>query len=319
MTSYFDAFYGQVEITEPVLNKLIASQSVTRLMGIGQFGIPDRYYHIKGFSRHDHSLGVLFCLRQLGASVDEQAAGLLHDVSHTAFSHLIDWVMGNNVKEDYQDNRHHQFFDPGTELAEILSRHGLQPEKIAQHENYTLLECPAPDVCADRFDYAIREFSVETAKGAIKNITNINGQMVFRDQTGALSFAEAYLELQQKHWGGREAVTRYHIFAHLMRIAIKTGVITLADFDQDDEVVMKKIESSDNKIISEWLEILSHKQLPLFDNRPNVIANRKFRYVDPLFLKGDKIERLSEHGVNFKNKLAQARIDNEKGIAVPKL
>ena len=72
-----DAVYGEEEINESVLVDLIISKSVQRLKEISQFGMPDEYYYKKGFSRYEHSLGVMILLRRLNASLEEQIAGLL--------------------------------------------------------------------------------------------------------------------------------------------------------------------------------------------------------------------------------------------------
>ena len=97
-----DLVYGEEEIGEQVLIELINSSAIQRLKEISQFGLPEEYHHRKVFSRYAHSVGVLILLRRLGADLDEQIAGLLHDVSHTAFSHVIDWVLENS-EENYQD------------------------------------------------------------------------------------------------------------------------------------------------------------------------------------------------------------------------
>jgi hypothetical protein len=76
-----DKIYGKVKIEEPVLLKLLKSPSVLRLKNISQFGVPDLYYHFKNYSRYEHSVGVMILLRKLGATLEEQVAGLLHDVS----------------------------------------------------------------------------------------------------------------------------------------------------------------------------------------------------------------------------------------------
>ena len=95
-----DEIYGEFKVAEPVLISLINSQPIQRLKGIDNYGIPKEMYQFPGFSRFDHSLGVLLLLRRLGAGIEEQVAGLLHDVSHTAFSHVVDWAIGDSEKED---------------------------------------------------------------------------------------------------------------------------------------------------------------------------------------------------------------------------
>jgi len=53
-----------------------------------------------------HPYNVALILADLGLDPETIVAGLLHDVSHTTFSHVIDWVLGDSTKEDYQDNNH---------------------------------------------------------------------------------------------------------------------------------------------------------------------------------------------------------------------
>ena len=99
-----DRIYGNTNIDEPILTDLISSAAIQRLKGISQYGIPQKYYSFPGFSRFEHSLGTMLLLKKLGAGTLEQIAGLLHDVNHTAFSHLTDWVWGDRLVEDRQDN-----------------------------------------------------------------------------------------------------------------------------------------------------------------------------------------------------------------------
>ena len=102
-----DRVYGKIEIEEPVLIELINSKPVQRLRKIEQFGIPSEWHCFPGFKRFEHSVGVLILLIKLNAPLKEQIAGLLHDVSHTAFSHVVDWVFGaTTTNEDYQDLIH---------------------------------------------------------------------------------------------------------------------------------------------------------------------------------------------------------------------
>ena len=145
-----DPVYGDFEITEPVLIELINSKSLQRLKRINQFGLPEDLYSVKGgFPRYDHSVGTMLLLKKLGAGVEEQVAGLLHDVSHTAFSHLIDFVIGNAANEDYQDMTHESFIKK-SEIPEILSKHGFDVQVAIDYKRHGLLEREIPDLCADR-------------------------------------------------------------------------------------------------------------------------------------------------------------------------
>ncbi len=151
-----DRVYGIKEIKEPVLMELITSPEVNRLKKIHQFGMPPEFYPIGGFTRYEHSTGVLLLLRNVGAGLEEQVAGLLHDVSHTAFSHLVDWVYGTEITENHQDDVLLKVVLESS-LPRILDKHGFDPETITDHKKFPLLERPAPHLCADRVDYTLRE------------------------------------------------------------------------------------------------------------------------------------------------------------------
>ncbi|MBI1961369.1 MAG: HD domain-containing protein, partial [Parcubacteria group bacterium] len=87
-----DRVYGRWEVRDPLALSLIALPAFQRLYQVGQygsywFGLPNA-----NTNRAEHSLGVYYLLKHFGASYEEQIAGLLHDISHTVFSHVIDYV-----------------------------------------------------------------------------------------------------------------------------------------------------------------------------------------------------------------------------------
>ena len=57
--------------------RLVLQQVITGLLGITR---PTTHF--------EHSLGAFILVRRLDAALDEQIAALLHDASHTAFSHV---------------------------------------------------------------------------------------------------------------------------------------------------------------------------------------------------------------------------------------
>lgn len=174
-----DAVYGEIEIIEPVLIELIQTPAMQRIQGVSQWGIPDEYYQRRGFSRFDHSLGVMHLLDLVGASVEEQIAGLLHDVSHTAFSHVVDWVIGEGGAEGYQDEQHERVIAESVEIVKALEKYGYSASQVVKYEKFSLLEKDAPDICADRVDYVFRESSNSDVQACLTGLLNHNGEMIF--------------------------------------------------------------------------------------------------------------------------------------------
>ncbi|MFA7319537.1 MAG: hypothetical protein WC022_02990 [Parcubacteria group bacterium] len=316
-----DKVYGEIEITEPILLELLASPVILRLKNISQYGIPDKYYFLKNFSRYEHCVGAMILLRNLGATLEEQVAGLLHDVSVLAFSHISDWVFGDGQKgtEDYHDSIH-DIFVKQTDIPNILVKYGFSVERILDEKNFSLLERNAPALCADRVDYALREFEAwlnpEIIDICIKSLLNYEGEIVFSDIEAAAIFALNFLELQTKHWGGYEAMTRYHLFSKALKIAIDEKILSEKDFYEDENFVLDKFENIKNEEIQTVLKILRNNKLKTISGAQGEKIIKKFRYVDPKILVADKLVRLSEIDPDFSIILDKHRKINAEGLVV---
>lgn len=311
-----DSVYGVEEIEEDVLIDLINSKAIQRLKGISQFGMPDEYYHLKGFSRYEHSVGVMILLRRLGADLKEQIAGLLHDVSHTAFSHVIDWAIGDPTKEDYQDNTLLDVIKK-SRIPGILERHGFDFDLLTDMENYTLLERPAPFLCADRVDYFLRELrGIETGEKfnmILRSLINYDGKIVFNSKEAAEMFANGYAGRQRVHWAGREAKVRYFILGNILRRAIQNNFISLDDMKKTDNEVIDMISGCDDNEIVEGLRLLREGFVLKELKSENAVGlQKKFRYVDPEVLLDDGLVRLSEISENYRISLVKQKENSEK-------
>jgi hypothetical protein len=311
-----DCLYGVVEIDSPVLVELIGSPTIQRLKGIGQLGVPEEYYHIKGFSRYEHSVGVMLLLKRLGADEEEQIAGLLHDASHTAFSHVIDWVVKDTGgDESFQDENHLSYLKR-TDVPEILRRYGYVVDKMADLESFGLLERQTPDICADRIDYALREFPGEVAQKCLNDLTVKNGRIVFRNPETAKLFALNFLDRQITNWGSIEASNRYHYFAKALKIAMEHGFISFDDFWKDDTYVLDKIKACKDPEFTRILDALRAKSLDgmAFTGER---SPKLFRHADPLCIHQGNLRHLSEFDLEFKATLEEAK--NQNALGVPML
>ena len=313
-----DSLYGKHQIDNPILIELLNSNALKRLKKINQLGVPDRYYHKKGFPRYEHSVGVMLLLQILGADEENQIAGLLHDAPHMAFSHVYDYLDPNTIaKENYHDQHAVKILGQ-SDVPEILSKYGYDFKDILNHDQFPLLKSKNNNLSADRIDYSFREMPANKVPKFLEDLSILNNQIIFTNQETARKFAEEVLNIQKTHWGASEGTNRYYYFAKALKTAIKLGHITDQDFLQDDDHVTNKLENINNPEIQSILTAL--KKLD-FNNLPetDLILPKKFRHVDPHVLKNNRTIKLSEIDAEFKQILDANRLIYHQGIKILKI
>src|SRR5258708_6310808 len=121
---YHDPIYGRETIDEPVLLDLLDSAALGRLRGVLQHGVTALLEITKPITRYEHSVGVMLLVRRVGGRLTEQVAALLHDVSHTAFSHVIDHVFHDQGTQSYHEQKK-EWWTAQTDVPAVLARHDL--------------------------------------------------------------------------------------------------------------------------------------------------------------------------------------------------
>jgi len=153
-----DHIYGRFEITEPVLVALLRNPTVLRVGKIMQGATTAPLNAWRDFSRLEHCIGTMLIVRMVGGDVEAQIAGLLHDVSHTAFSHVVDFVYGTGDSQDYHEKIKHLLLHHSC-IPSILHEYGYSYQRIIDDSLFPLHELPLPHLCADRLDYSLRALS----------------------------------------------------------------------------------------------------------------------------------------------------------------
>ena len=215
---FTDLLYGPVSVDDPLIEELYHSPPLQRLKGIGQgmFSSPSRL--LPTVTRYDHSVGVMLLLRRLGASRKEQVTGLLHDISHTAFSHVADFLFPNE-----EHTFHETLFSQivlNSDVPSILLRHGLSVDDILNTNHFSLLEQPIPHLCADRIDYSLRDLTrLRSGTSFLPYLTSLTthaDRIVFKDAETALSYARDYLELDRSAWASPLEVATYLFLSRIL-------------------------------------------------------------------------------------------------------
>ena len=302
MKEYNDRIYGKAIITEPVVLELINCPTLQRLKEIDQAGYFEVYFPKTGHSRFEHSLGVYLLLRSYNAPLEEQIAGLIHDVSHSAFSHCIDYVLdsGSEEKHNHQDNIFDSYVKK-TEIPEILKKYNFDLEYILNDKNFPLEEKDLPDLCADRIDYSLRAAiifkEIEDGKYFLDNLETKENNWIFKNFEAAESFAKLFLKINSNYISGLPSAAMFLTVGKYLRYAISKKYISEKDlYTTDKEVLIKISKYLDNDPQLKNLLYHMDNKVP-FENNPNNYDEKvscKSRVVDPFCYYNNKIKRVSE-------------------------
>ena len=295
-----DPAYGEVEISEPALLEIIMSSPVQRLKGLNQYGSWQFIMPKMKSSRFDHSLGVCFLLKRLNAGLEEQMAGLMHDISHTAFSHVVDYLYRQEDTQEHHESLFQQVF-MGSQIPRIAQTNGIKPEIFLEKENFSLLEQPLPGLCADRLDYFFRDSVLlgvckqDDIKLFMEHLVVREGEILVDNAAIAKNMAIAFLECSKKFYASPTQAASFQILADAIKSGLAAGVISEKDFMLTDQQLYGKLRSSRNLEITSKLDILNPDFFATESPQDfDFFVKTKARYIDPKVDQGGKVSTLSE-------------------------
>lgn len=293
-----DVIYGEFKV-DKVLEELILSKPVQRLKGVHQAGASYLMNEKWNVTRFDHSVGAMLLIKKLGGSVEEQIAGLLHDISHTAFSHVIDYVF-DNENESY----HEEIFSAvvkNSEIPAILSKHGYNYEDILLDDSkWTLLEKSAPELCADRVDYTLRDMftygyiSLEEVHSFLEDLIEVDGKMVIQNIEIAEWFTETYYKEVIDFFMKPMNIYGNDMLAKTLKLALHKKIIHPDDFLLEDHELITKLQLCKDQEVDALLRKV-HPSIEVKEDRNeyDLHQKNKVRLIDPPLLREGEVVRSS--------------------------
>ncbi len=299
-----DRVYGETVFDEPVLTELIESSALQRLRGVDMGGYYEVYFPGSKHSRFEHSLGVAWLLRRFGAPLEEQVAGLLHDASHSAFSHAIDYaiISANQATQSYQDDVHESYLET-TEIPALLTKHRFLMEHILDDACHPLKERDLPDLCADRIDYilrggiAYRVISSLQAKTFLDALSVFENRWVFRDSAITREFAELFRHINHTYYSNIETALMFQTTGDWLAHALAKKYVSLPELYATDKEVIGKVNAhlGTDLLLQKFWKRMNRKTGYCLD--PDGSGRKtlcKSRMVDPLCFDAGEIRRLSD-------------------------
>lgn len=313
-------FYGTLDIEEPVILELIHSPPLQRLKSIHQYGVAYYTSHKEEYNRFDHTLGVFALLRLKGAPLEEQVAGLLHDSSHTVFSHVGDWVFGREQQEDDYHNIVFKFYVASSGLETILLKHGFTIDQISpKRKEFCRLEQPLPNLCADRLDYNIQGayfqgfLTKEEALLLAKDVEFIEGKWMTTNVDLTLKLARFSLYMTENCWGNAFNYASSRYLADAILQGFKIGLLSWEEFHFGvDNDVWNKLQQSSDPLIQENFKKVLHteKYCKIVDRAAaSKMVTFRCRGIDPWIRgkNGQEAQRLSSLNKEFAQELASLK------------
>ena len=301
---FSDPAYGKFEIDHRVLEEVISTGAVQRLRKINQYGAWQFILPRLRTSRFDHCIGVCHLLARLGASLEEQVAGLTHEVSHTAFSHVTDYLY-----QDGQEEREPLFEKAlmGSEIPAVLRRYGIKPQSLLETSRFTLLERGLPDLCADKLDSFFRDsvlLGICTPAQAhmfLRYLTKEEGEIMVTDSMAAKKMGLAYMECSKKLWASPTQAASYKIMADAIRHAMMSRAVSREDFLLTDQELYKKMRGSGNPNVVSRLDMITPSFFAVHSpQKYDFFVKHGASCIDPKVLHAGNISRLSEIDPEYK-------------------
>lgn len=284
---YDDVIYGVTLIDEPVFSALMETAALQRLKGVLQHGITGLIGITSPITRFDHSLGAMILVRRLGGSVAEQMAALLHDVSHTVFSHVIDYVFDGHDSQSYHDEIKEQYVT-GTDIPATLARFGYDWRDFMREEAFPLLEQPSPRLCADRLDYFLRDSAPlglaaqSDIDFALDSLVVGDGRIAVNNLHAAQWLGYTFIAADDASWANFDEVGLYELTAQAIRRGLTIGTITAADFWLTDKPVWAKLHAHPDPELQTLLKLIIPATRFVWDEEnPTFSVSTKLRAIDP--------------------------------------
>lgn len=313
-----DVIHGSAEIEHPLLIDLIESAAFQRLRGVLQAGITGLLDITHPHTRYDHSLGAMLVVRRLGGGIEEQAAALLHDISHTAMSHVMDHVFDSPLSQSYHDHEQANYVG-NSDIPAICRRHAVDWQQLLDESAWPLLEQPSPALCADRIDYFLRDafylhiLTLADIGRIWAHLAVHDGRIVFNELATARLFAERFMQTDDDCWANFWEVGLYEVTGRAIRRGLEVGAIDQRDVWGTDRPLWHKLRAFDDAELQARLALVSAETEFVHDPaQPDFTVTTKIRTIDPHVLHENELKSLSAWDAEYA-KLRQTYLARKAG------
>jgi HD superfamily phosphohydrolase len=302
------------------IRDLAATDAVSRLKYVGMnCGVEytgfSFFRSIGPYSRYDHSIGVALIVWQFTQSKEQAAAGLLHDAGTPVFSHVVDFLNHDHIRQESTEEKTKELIESSDQVMDRLKEHGLSVDDVCDYHRYPVADNDPPGLSADRLEYTlgnIVNFRFRTrkeAEGYYADLTvaeNENGEpeIAFRSKDKACAFAEAALRCSEIYVSDIDRFSMQYL-ADILRCALNLCVLNECDLLTTEPEVIGNLMSN-RETAALWEKFRSFSVIHRAETDPKlpswICVPAKKRYIDPLVSGYGRVTEISE---NMRNKISR--------------
>ena len=224
---------------------------------------------IERYSRLDHSVGVGMIVWHFTGDRAQAMSGLLHDIATPVFAHVVDFLHGDHMTQESTEQGTAEVIQSSGELCSVLQRYGLTVDSVADYHRYPVADNDSPKLSADRLEYTLgnavnfgiiaREQAAEYYGDLSVGINELGEtELAFSHPEIARTFAEAAL-CCSKIYVSDEDRYAMQALAELLRQAMETGVLHVADLDSQESAVIAKLKES--PLSEQWRHFRGYREI----------------------------------------------------------
>jgi hypothetical protein len=302
------------------IDKYIETDELQRLSGIGQFCGCDytKIHNIKyWFSRLDHSIATALMAWHFSQDKKQTLAALFHDLGTPAFSHCVDYMLGDFIKQESSERKIYDIISNSTSINKYLIEDGIDVEDIQDISKYTIVENEKPKICVDRLDGILgtcliwRQFwDINTVREVYQNM------IVLTDEESKQEIGFKNIDICEKFFEGvfeysmalqqNEDKFAMQFIADALKQIINNKQLTLKELYDLSEADVIEIIKKANK---NWDAFAKANKVARTNKKPVdnyfVSIDSKKRYVIPLLQHNNKTARLNTVSEECKARLCE--------------
>ena len=293
------------------IRTLAQTPEMLRLQGIGmncgcEYTRFAQYRSCRPYARYEHSIGVALIVWHFTGDPKQAVAGLLHDVSSPAFSHVVDFLKGDYCKQEATEEKTGEIIERSAGIRRVLRTLNLRIEEVSDYHLYPIADNDSPRLSADRLEYTLGNFwgfnthtreRIAEYYNALTMGKNEDGEdeIMFKEEALATRFALESLENSKRFVHDEDRYAMQYL-ADLLRQALKRGILTEADLYTTEQRVIEKLRSDDGLRL-EWDRFTAFSSLEYRDTKPEgpgwICVSAKRRYIDPYVMDKGRVSALS--------------------------